>query len=329
MPRKKSLPKTIGILTSGGDCPGMNCSIRAVVRTAIGLGIHVKGIEGGYAGILGEKIKNMSVSSVGNILQRGGTILRTSRCPEFHEKSYRKKAYQILKKHNIDALVVMGGNGTFAGANVFYNEYKIPVVGIPGTIDNDIMGTEYSIGFDTAIQTAMEAVDKIRDTAFSHSRIFLVEVMGRKSPAIALKVGVCSGAENIIFNPEDEDLAQVVKDIKRGEKRGKKSSIIIVAEGEEPGLSYALQAELKEKFKIESTVCILGHIQRGGSPTAFDRFMASKMGYIAVKALAEHNYPMVTIYKNGRVALAPLHKCLETKKRPNKEALEIVRALSI
>ncbi|TDJ04949.1 MAG: 6-phosphofructokinase [Deltaproteobacteria bacterium] len=321
--------KTIGILTSGGDCPGMNCSIRAVVRTALGEGIKVKGIIGGYAGIFKEDIIEMSASSVGNILQRGGTILRSSRCLQFHEKSKRKKAYQILKKHGIEALVVMGGNGTFAGAYVFYQEHKIPIVGIPGTIDNDIQGTEYSIGFDTAIQTAMEAVDKIRDTAFSHDRNFLVEVMGRKSPAIALKVGVCSGAENIIFNPEEEDLAHIVQDIKRGIKRGKKSSIIIVAEGEKPGLSYAIQGELKEKFGIESKVCVLGHIQRGGSPTAFDRFMASKMGFTAVKALVEKKYPTVTVYKNGRVTLAPLNKCLETKKRPNKDALEIVRALSI
>ncbi|RLA63982.1 MAG: 6-phosphofructokinase [Epsilonproteobacteria bacterium] len=328
MTQKKSL-KTIGILTSGGDCPGMNCSIRAIVRTAIGEGIRVKGIEGGYAGIFKENIINLSISSVGNIIQRGGTILRSSRCLEFHEKSFRKKAAVILKRHGIDALVVMGGNGTFAGAHIFNQEHGIPVVGIPGTIDNDIMGTEYSIGFDTAIQTAMEAVDKIRDTAFSHNRNFLIEVMGRKSPAIALKVGVCSGAENIILNPEEEDLDQVVKDIKRGIKRGKKSSIIIVAEGEEPGLSYALQAELKEKYKIDSTVCILGHIQRGGSPTAFDRFMASKMGFMAVKALIAKNYPSVTIYKNGRVTIAPLKKCLDTKKKPKKEALELIRALSI
>lgn len=322
-------PKTIGILTSGGDCPGMNCSIRAVVRTALGAGIKVKGIIGGYAGIFKEDILDISVSSVGNILQRGGTILRSSRCLEFHEKAERKKAYKILKRHGIEALVVMGGNGTFAGANVFYQEHKVPIVGIPGTIDNDIKGTEYSIGFDTAIQTAMEAVDKIRDTAFSHDRNFLVEVMGRKSPAIALKVGVCTGAENIIFNPEDEDLAKVVNDINRGIERGKKSSIIIVAEGEEPGLSYAVQEELRDKYGIKSRVCVLGHIQRGGSPTAFDRFMASKMGYMAVKALIDKKYPTVTAYKNGRVVLVPLSKCLETKKRPNKDALEIVRALSI
>jgi 6-phosphofructokinase 1 len=329
MSAENKTPKNIGILTSGGDCPGMNCFIRAAVRTALGYNFGVKGIKGGYAGIFQEKIIDMGVSSVGNILQRGGTILRSSRCKEFFDPVQRTKAYQILKKHKIDALVVMGGNGTFAGAHVLHQEHGIPVVGVPGTIDNDILGTDYSIGFDTAVQTAVEAVDNIRDTAASHGRNFLVEVMGRKSPAIALKVGICSGAENIIFNPEEENFDQVVKDIKRGMDRGKRSSIVIVAEGEKPGLSYHVADILQEKYQIESKVCVLGHIQRGGSPTAYDRFMASKMGYMAVQALSAGSFPSAVVFRNGNVVVTSMEKCLKTKKKVKKESLEIVRTLSI
>ena len=240
--------KSIAVLCSGGDSPGMNCAIRSVVRTGIGSGLEVYGIQRGYQGLLQGNFRLMNESSVGNIIQKGGTMLQTSRCPEFFQKETRKEAANLLKRKNIDALVVIGGNGSFAGAMALHKEHNFPVVGIPGTIDNDISGTDYTIGFDTAVQTAVEAVDKIRDTAFSHERTFIVEVMGRKSPDIALHVGVCTGAENIILPHSDIDYKQISSDIERGIRRGKGSSILIVAEGEGPGLSYEVQKELKEKY---------------------------------------------------------------------------------
>lgn len=326
---KTNTIKNIGVLCSGGDSPGMNCAIRAVVRTAIGEGLNVYGIKRGYAGLLDGSFQQMDASSVGNIIQHGGTILQTSRCPEFHEAETRKEAFHILKRNNIDALVVIGGNGSYNGAYELYEEHGFPVVGIPGTIDNDVEGTDYSIGFDTAVQTAVEAVDKIRDTAHSHARNFIVEVMGRKSPAIALHVGVCTGAENIIFPSKDVDFNQIASDIKRGIKRGKSSSIIICAEGDEPGLSYKIQEELKKSSNIETHVCILGHIQRGGNPSAIDRFVASRMGYVAVKAILEGNYPVATAYVQGEVMAIPLKDSLGKKRDYLPHFVELARALSI
>ena len=272
--------KSIAILCSGGDSPGMNCAIRSAVRTAIANDLKVYGIRRGYAGLLEGSITEMDVSSVGNILQHGGTILQTSRCPEFLDADIRKEAAHILKRKGIDALVIIGGNGSFNGAWALNQEQGVKIAGIPGTIDNDISGTDYAIGFDTAVQTAVEAVDKIRDTASSHDRTFIVEVMGRKSPAIALHVGMCTGAENIIFPTKDEkiDFDQIAADIKRGIKRGKGSSIIIASEGRKVGLSHRVQDELAKNHQIDSRVCILGHIQRGGNPTAQDRFIEFSLG---------------------------------------------------
>ncbi len=299
----------IGLLCSGGDSPGMNCAIRAVVRTALFHGMKVTGIKRGYAGLLKSEFMPMGLSSVGNIIQRGGTILQTSRCPEWMKAEYRTKGAEILKAEGIDALIVIGGDGSFNGAKLLWDEHKFPVIGIPGTIDNDISGTDYTIGFDTAVQTAIEAVDRIRDTAHSHARTFLVEVMGRNSSAIALKVGVCTGAENVLLPHEKIDHQKIVDDIKRGMARGKDSSIVIVAEGPVAGRSYEIQKILKEKYQLDAHVAILGHIQRGGSPTATDRFIASQMGNLAVEALMKNNFPSVTVEKNGKVTLAPLADC--------------------
>lgn len=321
--------KNIGILCSGGDSPGMNCAIRAVVRSAINNGLQPYGIIRGYQGLLEGNFVQMNASSVGNIIQHGGTILQTSRCPEFHEADIRKEAAHILRRKKIDALVVIGGNGSFNGAWLLHNEHQVPVAGIPGTIDNDISGTDYTIGFDTAVQTAVDAVDKIRDTAHSHARTFIVEVMGRRSPAIALHVGVCTGAENVIFPKETIDFESLSSDIKRGISRGKHSSIIICAEGDKPGLAYEIQNGLKEKHKIDAHVCILGHIQRGGNPSAIDRFIASRMGFLAVNALLEGNKAFVTAYRQGEVSPAPLQDCLKKRDEYLPHNLELVKTLSI
>ncbi|EQC52243.1 6-phosphofructokinase [Bacteriovorax sp. DB6_IX] len=322
--------KSVAVLCSGGDSPGMNCAIRSVVRTAIGNGLDVYGIQRGYAGLLEGNVKKMDASSVGNILQHGGTILQTSRCPEFHQPEIRTEAAHILKRKGIDALIVIGGNGSFNGAWELHKEHGVLVAGIPGTIDNDIEGTDYSIGFNTAVQTAVEAVDKIRDTAHSHDRTFVVEVMGRKSPEIALHVGLCTGAENIILPTKDEiNYDQIAADIKRGIKRGKGSSIIIAAEGEKEGLSHRVKDELLNKHGIDSRVCILGHIQRGGNPTAHDRFLASQMGYIAVESLCRGEKAIVTAQRKGKILAVPFEECLGKKFNTDPEFLDIVKTLSI
>ncbi|WP_372654415.1 6-phosphofructokinase [Halobacteriovorax sp.] len=321
--------KRIGLLCSGGDSPGMNCAIRSVVRSTINAGLEIYGIQRGYSGLLEGNIKELDVSSVGNIIQHGGTILQTSRCPEFLEADTRKEAAHILKRKKIDALIVIGGNGSFNGAHALHTEHGIPVVGIPGTIDNDVLGTDYSIGFGTAVQTAIDAVDKIRDTASSHERTFIVEVMGRKSAAIALHVGVCTGAENVVLPSETLDVEAISNDIKRGIKRGKNSSIIIVAEGEKEGLSHRIQEKLKSDFEIDSHVCILGHIQRGGNPCGQDRFIASGMGYLAIEELLNGNHSFVTAYRDGRVVPAPFTECLGKKDEYLPQYINLVKTLSI
>jgi len=320
---------SIGILCSGGDSPGMNCAIRSVVRTALGQGLKAYGIHRGYQGLIDGNIHELVASSVGNILQRGGTILGTSRSKDFLTIEGRQKAYDNLNAYGVDGLIVIGGNGSFKGAHQFYKEHNIPVIGIPGTIDNDISGTDYTIGFDTAVQCGIEAVDRIRDTASSHERIFLVEVMGRNSPAIAVHVAVCTGAENIVFPTQEIQYERIATDIKRGMLRGKNSSIIIIAEGEKPGLAYTVQNKLKKDFSMESHVCILGHIQRGGSPTHLDRFISARMAFEAVHGLLKDHAPRVAVYREGQVLLAPLDECVKDKFDYEKPYLELVRALSI
>jgi 6-phosphofructokinase 1 len=326
---KNTEVKKVAVLCSGGDSPGMNCAIRAVVRTAIGAGIEIYGIQKGYAGLLEGNIRELNVSSVGNIIQHGGTILQTSRCPEFMTEEGRREAANILKRKKIDALIVIGGDGSFNGAIRLNQEHGIPVIGIPGTIDNDIGGTDYTIGFDTAVQNAVDAVDKIRDTANSHARTFIVEVMGRKSPAIALKVGICTGAENVVFPTTEIDYNKIAFDIDRGIKRGKTSSIIIAAEGEVEGISHSIQKNLKEKFNLAAHVCILGHIQRGGNPTPTDRLLASEMGYLSIKGIMEGKTCEATVYRNGKIVLAPLTECLRKKNEYDENEVNLLNALSI
>ncbi|HLW55849.1 MAG TPA: 6-phosphofructokinase [Bacteriovoracaceae bacterium] len=319
----------IAILSSGGDAPGMNCAIRAVVRTALSKGIKVSGIRRGYSGLVNGDFQVMDLSSVGNILQRGGTILQTSRCPEFREKKFREQGYNHLKSQGIDALIVIGGDGSFNGAKKFGEEFNFPVMGIPGTIDNDISGTDYTIGFETAVQTAIDAVDRIRDTAHSHARTFLVEVMGRNSAAIALKVGVCTGAENVLLPHEDVDYQRIVDDVNRGMARGKQSSIIIVAEGPKGGRSYEIGRNLKENHKLDNHVAILGHIQRGGSPVATDRFIASQMGNLAVEALVEGKTAHVTVVRDGKTTTAPISECITKQDDNFIEYKKLAQTLSI
>jgi 6-phosphofructokinase 1 len=321
--------KSIAVLTSGGDAPGMNCAIRSVVRTAIHKKLTIWGIEKGYAGLLEGNMRILNSSDVGNILQRGGTILRTSRCPEFHDPKIRLEGYHILKRKNVDGLIVIGGDGSFNGAYELYKQSKIPIIGIPGTIDNDISGTDYTIGFDTAVQGAMEAVDKIRDTASSHDRIFIVEVMGKKSASIAIQVAICTGAENIISPKDEVDYDSIVKDIIRGSDRGKKSSIIIVAEGKVSGRSYHIQERLKKDYNLDAHVCILGHTQRGGSPSSTDRFVAAQMGNIAVKALIKGESAKVTTMNNGSIELTSLIQCINKRKISTDSFTKLVKTLSI
>lgn len=321
--------KRVGVLCSGGDSPGMNCAIRAVVRLGIGSGLEIYGIQKGYAGLLEGNLREMQVSSVGNILQHGGTILQTSRCPEFQTVEGRKEAANILKRKKIDALIVIGGDGSFNGAMKLHEEHQIPVIGIPGTIDNDIDGTDYTIGFDTAVQNAVDAVDKIRDTANSHARTFIVEVMGRRSPAIAIKVGICTGAENVVLPTASIDYQKIINDIDRGIKRGKTSSIIIAAEGEVEGVGHTIQKMLKDNYSLQAHVCVLGHIQRGGNPTPTDRLIASQMGEMAIKALLANELASATVFLQGKVTLAPLKNCLRKKNEFDLNDVELLTSLSI
>lgn len=321
--------KKIALMTSGGDAPGMNAAIRAVVRTAISKDLDVIGIHRGYQGILEEDFETMEISSVGNIIQRGGTILKTSRCLEFHQKEVRKKATDILRKNKIDGLVVLGGDGSFNGAYLMSSENDFPVMGIPCTIDNDISGTQYSIGFDTATQTAVEAVDKIRDTAASHERTFVIEVMGRNSSSLATHVGVCTGAEDIITPHLPTDYSGIAEHIKRGNQRGKSSSILIVAEGKTEGYSEEVARILNEEHGISTRVCILGHIQRGGAPSALDRFIASAMGFHAIHGLLAGNHRHVTAFNAGYTEVIPIEECLNKKNDYFDRYQEMAQTLSI
>ena len=321
--------KTLGVLCSGGDSPGMNAAVRSVVRSAIGLDIDVYGIYRGYSGLLEGNIQKLGLPSVSNIIQRGGTILDTSRCLEFHKSEIRQEAAHILFRKNIEGLIVIGGNGSFSGAMELHREHGIPVIGIPGTIDNDISGTDYTIGFNTAVQTAIDAVDKIRDTASAHARTFLVEVMGHKSSSIALQVGLCTGAEYVVLSNQEVDYQAIVNTVQKGKARGKTSSIITVAEGEKAGVSYQIKDVLMDQYGMCVQVCVLGHIQRGGSPTALDRLMASEMGYAAVHALYQGQQAHVTAFNKGALEMVPLTRCLERKDEPSGLSLDLINALAI
>lgn len=296
--------KKIVVLTSGGDAPGMNAAIRAVVRTGSYYGLKIYGSKLGYQGLVDEKLIPLEPESVANCIQHGGTILKAERCMAFYEKSVRDRCRAFLKAENIDGLIVIGGNGTFRGAALLSEEGGPRVMGIPGTIDNDIPNTEYTIGFDTARNTALQAIDKIRDTASSHNRNFLVEVMGRNSGFLAVDVGIAGGAE-IILIPEFDISAQTIIDKLTRHTRPKQSSIIVVAEADKPGRSFEIAAELKQITQITYRVCILGHTQRGGSPTTTDRLIASEMGFLAVKSLLENESHKMTAMQQGELVLAP------------------------
>lgn len=319
--------KAIAVLTSGGDAPGMNAAIRAVVRYGLSAGCEVHGVIKGYSGLLEGQITPMSASSVANIIQRGGTILKTDRCLAFHKKSVRREAANILVRKGIEGLVVIGGDGSFTGAHLMEKETGFPTIGVPGTIDNDIAGTEDTIGFDTAVNTAIDAIDRIRDTASSHDRIFLVEVMGRSSGFIGTDVGIGGGAETIIVPERRESMDRICDTIERGIRRGKTSSIIVVSEGKKPGLSARLAEDL-EKRGYSAKVCILGHTQRGGSPTAHDRLLASILGASAVThLLAGHSNAMVGV-RNSKVVLVPFGDIIGHRKESTPELLALAQILA-
>ncbi|MFW7380399.1 MAG: 6-phosphofructokinase [Oligoflexus sp.] len=320
--------KSIAVLCSGGDGPGMNSTIRSVVRTGIAEGFDVYGVYKGFTGLIHRDAQLMDLSSVGNIIQRGGTILHSSRCPEFMLPEYRKKAADFLRELAVEGLIIIGGNGSFNGAYLLHQEQDIPIVGIPGTIDNDISGTEYSIGFDTALHTAVEAIDKVRDTATSHDRTFLVEVMGRSSGRIAITVAICTGAESVIFPDRNVELSSVASIIERGKARGKKSSIIIVAEGEKEGLGQVYQRDLLERHNVETKLCTLGHIQRGGNPSPHDRMLGARMGNMAVKAIVDGEKACATVVKDGRFQLLPIEECLSKRNDFDLELLELLDTLA-
>jgi 6-phosphofructokinase 1 len=323
--------KKIAVFTSGGDAPGMNACIRAVVRTAIFKGIEVYGISYGYDGMIQGNIKKMQSHSVSNIIQRGGTILKSARSEEFKTKEGRKKAFDQLVQHGIEGIVAIGGDGTFRGAKVFFEEFGMPIIGCPGTIDNDIYGTDFTIGFDTAVNTALEAIDKIRDTAAAHDRIFFIEVMGRDSGYIALECGIGGGAEFVMIPETETDLKSIVKSLKNLRKT-KSSSIIVVAEGDEEGTADIIMNKVKEKVNDpdkEFKVTTLGHIQRGGNPTARDRVLASRCGMAAIDGLINGESNCMAGVVNGDVVYTPFADCIGRTKELKADHLKLIEILSI
>lgn len=322
--------KKIGVFTSGGDSPGMNAAIRGVTRTAIYNGLTVIGIRHGYEGMINGYFKELKAFSVSDIIQRGGTILKTARSKEFMTYEGRKKSFDNLKAEGIDALVAIGGDGTFTGARQFSEEFDISIVGIPGTIDNDIYGTDYTIGYDTAINTVVEAIDKIRDTASSHNRLFFVEVMGRDAGFIAIRAGIACGAEAILI-PEVKGQVEQLKDfLEKGFKRKKSSNIIIVSEGEESGGAFAIAKKVQDDFKdYDVRVTVLGHIQRGGTPSAYDRVTASLFGYAAVQALLDDQKSLMVGMVNGKIAHCTFNKAVKMNKQVDLEKMQIAEILSV
>ena len=322
--------KCIGVLTSGGDAPGMNAAVRSVTRAAIFNGIRVKAIYRGYKGLISNEIIEFQTQNVSNIIQQGGTILKSARCAEFRTPEGRKLAYENMKAAEIDALVVIGGDGTFTGARIFAQEYNVPIVGLPGTIDNDLYGTDSTIGYDTALNTIVEAVDKIRDTASSHERLFFIEVMGRDAGFLALNSALASGAEAAIIPERETQEDQLEELIKNGFRKSKNSSIVIVAESEITGGATAL-AELmnKEHPEYDVRVTILGHIQRGGSPTAYDRILASRMGVAAIDALLDEQRSIMIGIVNDEIVHVPFTKAIKDDKPVNETLLGVLSILSI
>ena len=322
--------KCIGILTSGGDAPGMNAAIRAVTRSAIYNGWKVKGIYRGYEGLINNDIKDLTSESVSNIIQRGGTILKTARSKEFMTPEGRQKAYENLQAHGIDALVVIGGNGSLSGAQLLANEHNMICIGLPGTIDNDLYGTDSTIGYDTALNTIIECVDKIRDTATSHDRIFFVEVMGRDAGFLAQNSAIASGAEAAIIPEDQTDVDQLEKFIGRGFRKSKNSSIVIVSEAPKNGGAMYYAERVKNEYpQYDVRVTILGHLQRGGSPSAYDRILASRLGVGAIEALKEDQRNVMIGIRNDKIVYVPFTEAIKKDKPLDKSLIEVLDELSI
>jgi 6-phosphofructokinase 1 len=322
--------KKIGVLTSGGDAPGMNAAIRAVVRSCFYYNIEVVGILQGFNGLIQNDIEPFNKRSVSNIINKGGTILKTARSEEFKTSAGRKKSYENIQKNHIDALVIIGGDGSFTGASLFEEEFQIPCIGIPGTIDNDIYGTDYTIGFDTAVNTVVEAADKIRDTASSHNRFFFIEVMGRDSGYIAMYSGIACGAEKVLIPELEGEFESLVETLKDSHSRKKTSNIVIVAEGEQEGGAYEIAEKTKKVFpEFDIKVTVLGHIQRGGSPTYFDRVMATRMGVKAVESLMLGRSNIMIGIENNHMITTSLKDAIKQHPSLNPELLNVAHIASI
>ena len=320
--------KCIGVLTSGGDAPGMNAAVRAVTRAAIYNGIKVKAIYRGYKGLITGEIQEFQTQNVSNIIKQGGTILKSARCSEFKTKEGRELAYETIKREGIDALVVIGGDGTFTGARAFAQEFNMPIVGIPGTIDTDLWGTDSTVGYDTALNTIMECIDKIRDTATSHERLFFVEVMGRDAGFLALNSAIAAGAEAAIIPEKETSVAQLDELINNGFRKSKNSSIVIVAEG--GGGAQAMADRVHQQYPdYDIRVSILGHLQRGGSPTAYDRILASRMGVAAIEALMDEQRSIMIGIVNDEIVHVPFSKAIKDDKQVNLEKVNVLQILSI
>ena len=322
--------KCIGILTSGGDAPGMNAAIRAVTRTAIYNGYKVQGILRGYHGLVTNKIIDLTSSSVSNIIQKGGTMLKTARSKEFRTPEGRQMAYDNMKAAGIDALVVIGGDGSLSGAQIFANEFDVPIVGLPGTIDNDVDGTDETIGYDTALNTIVEAVDKLRDTASSHDRLFFVEVMGNTAGYLSLNGAIASGTEAAIIPEREMEVDQLAELIHNGFRKSKSSAIVLVAENKATGGAMGMAERIKKEFpEFDARVTILGHLQRGGSPTAKDRILASKMGATAIEALSEGQRNVMIGIKNGEYVYVPFKRAIAHSQQMDLKDVDLVRILSM
>ncbi|MBN2746971.1 MAG: 6-phosphofructokinase [Bacteroidales bacterium] len=322
--------KKIGVFTSGGDSPGMNAAIRAVVRTAMNYGITVYGIERGYEGLIDNKIVELKSKDVSGIIQRGGTFLGSARSQRFRTAEGREIAYKNVINKGIEGIVAIGGDGTFTGASIFHKEFKFPIIGLPGTIDNDISGTDITIGYDTALNTVIEAIDKIKDTAGSHNRLFFVEVMGRDAGFIALNAGIATGAEDILIPETVTYMDDLIITLRENKRKGKTSAIIIVAEGDDMGGAYEVAAKVKEIDNSYSTrVSVLGHMQRGGSPSATDRVLASVLGYEAVTALIKGYQCHMVGQIDKKIVYTPLEDAIKTPTQIDKSKLKIARFLSV
>ena len=323
--------KKIAVLTSGGDSPGMNTALRAVVRTCAYKNIDCVGVSRGYQGLINDDIKTLKTRSVRGIINRGGTMLYSARSDEFRTKEGREKAFSNIKKHGIDGLVVIGGDGSFTGGLIFQKEFGIPVIGIPGTIDNDLYGTSHTLGYDTALNTVMDAIDKIRDTAISHDRLFFVEVMGRDAGHIALNSGIAIGAQEILIPEQNIGIEGLVNSLKDSKKNGKTSSIVVVAEGDKTGKNvFDLARQVEEEFpKYEIRVSVLGHMQRGGSPSCFDRVLGTKMGVRAVESLIDGDSGKMIGIDNGKIVSTSLKKAIKGETKIDPELIRVSRIMNI